>query len=236
MEAEMKIHRATQLVGLLLLGTWVCAQEAPKAELGLDYSFARYAPSASYTQGHSLNGGGGQFKYNIGEYFGIMMDLQGYNSNTVRFTVPTSLVPGGASGTASGNLFTYLFGPVVKIRTNDRFHPYFDVLLGGAHSSVYGNAYKTICQPTTGACQAAGSPNGDAFAMAAGGGIDIPINSLFDLRLGQFDYLYTHFTNQFTNSGQNNFRLVTGLNIKLGTPSVRPIAKVNQGGSTKSGQ
>ena len=232
----MKIHRAMQLAGVMLLGTWVWAQEAPRAEMSLDYSFARYAPSASYTQGHSLNGGGGQFKYNIGPYFGIMMDLQGYNSNTVKFTVPDSLVTGGATGTVSGNLFTYLFGPVVKIRPNSRFHPYFDVLFGGAHTSVYGNAYKTICQPTTSGCSAAGSPNGDAFAMTAGGGIDIPINEWVDFRVGQFDYLYTHFTNQFTNAGQNNFRYLTGLNIKLGHPSVGATAKVNHTSSQKSGQ
>ncbi|MFP5207943.1 MAG: hypothetical protein ACLGRW_01490, partial [Acidobacteriota bacterium] len=72
----MRIRPVLHFAAVLLLGTWSWAQEAPKAELAFDYSFARYAPSASYTQGHSFNGGGGQFKYNFGQYFGIMMDLQ----------------------------------------------------------------------------------------------------------------------------------------------------------------
>lgn len=216
----MKICRAVQFAALILVGSWAWAQEAPKAELSFNYSYARYAPSASYTQGHSLNGGGGQFKYNFGQYFGFMMDLQGYNTNTVKFTIPDSLVPGGASGTVSGNLFTYLFGPVIKFHTG-RVNPYFDFLFGAAHSSIYGNAYKTLCQPITGGCSAAGSPNGDAYAQSLGGGLDIPINNYIDFRIGQFDWLYTRFTNQFTNAGQNNFRYITGVNIKMGTPSPR---------------
>ena len=219
----MRIRPVMPLAAIMLLGSWALAQDVPRAELAFDYSFARYAPSASYTKGHSFNGGGGQFKYNFGQYFGIMMDLQGYNSNTTMFDIPANdQFPSGYHGSVSGNLFTYLFGPVVKFRTG-RADPYFHFLLGGAHSSLYGNAYQTICQPTAGGCSVSGSPNGDAYAQALGGGLDIPINNWVDFRVGQFDWLYTHFTNQFTNSGQNNFRYIGGLNIKMGAPGARPI-------------
>lgn len=222
-EDTMRIRPMMTLAATMLLGSWALAQDFPRAELAFDYSFARYAPSASYTKGHSFNGGGGQFKYNFNHYFGVMMDLQGYNSNTTQFDIPAnSQFPSGYHGTVSGNLFTYLFGPVVKLRTG-RADPYFHYLLGGAHSSVYGNAYQTICQPTASGCSTSGSPNGDAFAQALGGGLDIPINDWVDFRVGQFDWLYTHFTNQFTNSGQNNFRYMGGLNIKLGAPAARPM-------------
>ena len=220
----MRIRGLISVTAVVFLGTLAWAQEAPKMELAFDYSFARYAPSASYTKGHSLNGGGGQFKYNFGRTFGIMADFQGYNSNTTKFTIPVGSpnFPNGGSGTVSGNLFTYLFGPVFKFRA-ERVHPYFDVLLGAAHSNVYGNAYQTICQPTTSGCSSKQTPDGNGFAMSAGGGIDIPINQYLDFRVGQFDYLYTRFTNVFNDAGQNNFRFLTGLNIKFGAPS--PKAK-----------
>jgi outer membrane protein OmpA-like peptidoglycan-associated protein len=214
----MKTVHVVQIWALALVGFVAYAQEAPKTELELDYSYARYNPSASYTQGHSFNGGGGQFKYNFGQHFGLAADLQGYNSNSVKYTVPSSLVPGGATGTVSGNIFTYLFGPIIKART-PRAQPFADVLFGAAHSSVYADLFKAICQPTTTGCHAAGSGNGDAFAMSAGGGLDIPINQRVQFRVGEFDYLLTRFTNQFTNSNQNNFRYLGGLNINMGIPN-----------------
>jgi hypothetical protein len=114
----MKARIAFQIGSIVLLGSMAWAQEAPKTELAFDYTFARYAPSASYTQGHSLNGGGGTFKFNVSQYLGIAMDLQGYNSNTVKFTIPVSTkFPSGGNGSVSGNLMTYLFGPVIKVRT-----------------------------------------------------------------------------------------------------------------------
>jgi uncharacterized protein YaiE (UPF0345 family) len=219
----MKTRHALQIMAVMLVSTWAWAQEAPRAELSFDYSFARYAPSASYTKGHSLNGGGGRFVYNIGQIFGIAADFQGYNSNTTTFTIPAGPnFPGGGSGTVSGNLFTYLFGPVVKFRQFPHVQPYFDVLPGAAHSNVYGNAYATICQPVAGACATKQTPDSNGFALSAGGGLDVPINQRFDIRVGEFDYLYTRFTNIFNNAGQNNFRYLAGLNINLGAPNSSP--------------
>lgn len=216
----MRIRPAMQLTAVMLLGVWAWAQEAPKSELFLDYSFARYAPSASYTKGHSLNGGGGQIKFNMGQHFGLMGDFQGYNSNTTRFTIPvTPKFPYGGNGSVSGNLFTYLFGPVVKFRAAPHVNPFVDVLAGAAHSNVYGNAYTAICQPVAGACATKQTPDSNGFALSSGGGFDVPINNRIDFRVGEFDYLYTRFTNIFNNAGQNNFRYLTGLNIKMAVPT-----------------
>lgn len=224
----MMIRNAMRVAGLFFAcGLMAWAQhEAPKAELDLDYSFARYAPSASYTQGHSLNGGGGRIVFNLNRWFGLGADLQGYNSNTNTFTIPpTTNFPNGVTGTASGNLFTYLFGPVLKFR-NGPVQPFFDVMPGAAHTNVYGNAFTSICQPVGGTnpCAFSGSPSGNAFALAAGGGIDIPVGQRIYIRPGEFDYLYTRFTNQFTNAGQNNFRYLAALGINMGLPNVTPPA------------
>ena len=215
----MKIKYAIVFGAILLLGVAAGAQEYPKGEVGFDYSYARYAPSASYTKGHSLNGGGGWAVYNFNEYIGIKMDLQGYGSNHTGFVIPPSTkFPGGGAGNVQGNLFTYLFGPQIKVRAHG-FQPFGHLLLGGAHSNVYGNAFKTICQPVAGACALSKSPAGDAFALAFGGGVDIPINKVVSIRPAEIDYLYTRFTNQFTNAGQNNFRYSAGVNFSFGNTS-----------------
>jgi hypothetical protein len=200
----------------MLLGLAASAQEFPRVELGADYSYARFIPATSAVGGHSLNGGGGSLDVNINEWFGIKMDLQGYQSRTTNFNIPPStLFPSGANGSVSGDLFTYLFGPQIKIRAHG-FQPYVHVLMGGAHSNVYANAFKTICQPIAGGCAAKGQPAGDSFSMAIGGGVDIPVSHMIAIRPAQLDYLMTNFTNQFTNNFQHNFRYSAGLVFNFG--------------------
>jgi hypothetical protein len=119
----------------LLVSIFGAEQEYPKAEISLDYSYMHYAPSQAYTQNKSLNGGGGAFVYNLANHFGIKADLQGYNSFTDRFTIPaTSAFPSGANGSASGNLFTYMFGPQLKFR-GQHVQLLLDALAGAAHTT-----------------------------------------------------------------------------------------------------
>src|SRR5437588_6597091 len=133
----MKKVKAIPLAGVvILLGFSAWAQEFPRFELGADYSFARFNPNAAYTHGHSLNGGGGSLVVNINEFLGIKMDLQGYKSTTRDFVIPAGVnFPSGAQGSISGDLFTYLFGPEIKVRTHG-VHPFAHILFGAAHSNV----------------------------------------------------------------------------------------------------
>jgi hypothetical protein len=201
---------------ILLLGAVAWGQEFPRAEVGFDYSYARYAPSAPYSKGHSLNGGGGSLVFNINEYIGIKMDLQGYGSNHTAFNIaPNSTFPSGVQGDVQGNLFTYLFGPQIKVRAHG-VQPFFDLLFGGAHSNVYTDAFKTFCAPVLGACSFSSKPASDAFAMAVGGGVDIPINHIVTFRPAEIDYLLTRFSNPFTGTNnQNNLRYQVGLVFNL---------------------
>jgi hypothetical protein len=214
----MKMNRSKTIhlaVVVILFGLTAWAQEFPRIEVGGDYSFARFNPNAAYTNGHSLNGGGGSFVVNINEYLGIKADLQGYQSNTNTFHIAANPVfPGGATGKVSGDLFTYLFGPQIKVRAHG-LHPFGHLLFGAAHSNVYANAFKQICQPIAGTCSFKTSPAEDGFAMAVGGGVDIPLNHMISFRPAEFDYLLTRFTNQFANSNQNNFRYSAGLVFSL---------------------
>jgi hypothetical protein len=216
----MKVKCALVCGTMLLLGVTAWAQEFPRAEVGVDYSYARYAPSAPYSQGHSLNGGGGELNINFNEYLSVKMDLQGYGSNINTFNIaPNATFPLGASGRVSGNLFTYLFGPQIKVRAH-RFQPYGHLLFGGAHSNVYGNAFHTICQPIVGGCDFSKAPASNAFAMDFGGGVDIPVHKNISIRPAQFDYLLTRFHNPFTgDNNQNNFRYSAGIVFAFGHTS-----------------
>jgi len=204
---------------MLLLGVTAWAQEFPRAEVGVDYSYARYAPSAPYSQGHSLNGGGGELNINFNEYLGIKMDLHGYGSNINTFNIaPNPTFPAGASGRVSGNLFTYLFGPQIKVRAH-HFQPYGHLLFGGAHTNVYGNAFHTICQPIAGGCAfwAHPHPTRSRWTLAAEWTSQ---SKNVSIRPAQLDYLLTRFHNPFTgDNNQNNFRYSAGIVFSFGHTS-----------------
>jgi len=59
---------------------------------------------------------------------------------------------------ASGNLFTYNVGPVLKYRS-EHFEPFVEALFGGAHSNTYQNLQKA-CQAT---CVATQNPSNNAW-------------------------------------------------------------------------
>lgn len=204
---------------ILLLGAAAMAQEYPQVEVSFDYSYMHFAPAQANTDNKSLNGGGGAVVYNLTQMLGIKMDLQGYNSFTNTFVVPPSAaIPSGAHGTVSGNLFTYLFGPQLKFRSQHmEFFP--EVLFGAAHSNVYGSAFKTLCQPTATGCPGIkSSPSNNGWAVMFGGGIDLPINHRISIRPAELDYLLTRFGNFFTqaNANQNNFRYSAGVVFNFG--------------------
>jgi hypothetical protein len=205
---------------LLVIGTVGWAQEFPKVEVGADYSYMRFAPSTPYSQNHSLNGGGGSFTYNLTENLGIKAEFQGYGSTLVGYSIPPNAIIGNTStitGNFQGNLFTYLFGPQVKFNRHHKVAPFVHGLFGGAHSNEYVNAYKTICQPIVGGCSGKGTPANDGFAMAIGGGIDIPVNKTVSIRPAGLDYLMTRFTNPVTGTNnQSNFRYTAGVVFTLG--------------------
>jgi hypothetical protein len=212
----MKLTNALLLLTTLFLAMTTWAQEWPKVELGADYSYLRFAPSGPYTKGHSLNGGGGSLDYNWNEYLGIKLDLQGYTSNTTGFNIPpNSAFPRGLIGNVQGNMFTYLIGPQFKVRAH-MIQPFAHLLFGGAHTNVYGNAFKTLCGPLTGNCAVTRAPTAEAFAMEFGGGLDIPINKKISFRPAQIDYLLTRFSNPFTKTNnQNNLHFSAGIVLTL---------------------
>jgi hypothetical protein len=212
----MKVDKGLILGAIALLSSVCWAQEFPRAEVGVNYSYLRYAPSVHYASGHSLNGGGGSIVFNWNEYLGIRADLQGYTSNTTGFNIPsTPAFPNGLQGNVQGNFFTFLFGPQLRVRAH-RVQPFGNLLFGGAHTNLYSNAFTKLCQPIVGGCNVSKAPTAQAFAMSFGGGVDIPITQLVSFRPAEISYLLTRFSNPFTKTNnQNNFRYMVGVNFNL---------------------
>lgn len=92
--------------------------------------------------------------------------------------------------------YSFLFGPTLTYRT-EHVAPFFHALFGGSHIS---------------ASNVKGSGGDTAFAMAFGGGLDLPIGHNFGIRLAQVDWLRT----QHFNTDQNNIRVSTGVMFNFG--------------------
>lgn len=91
-----------------------------------------------------------------------------------------------------GHDYNFLFGPTLFHRI-DKVTPFAHLLFGGSHAGARGFS-------------------ANAFAWALGGGIDWNVLPAVAVRLGQFDYLATHFAS----TTQNNFRYSAGVVFRFG--------------------
>lgn len=200
--------RVFSLVAIaLLFGGAACAQETQKFEVTADYSYFRFNPGLpSVWSTQNLNGGGGDASFFFMNHFGVKADLQGYNSSN-----QCPAASSGLTNCVSGNVFTYLFGPVAKYRFG-RFEPFGEALFGGAHSNFYVNACNS-----NGVLCGYSSPNSTAFTMAFGGGVDFDATRHVAIRLFDADYVKTGFNNNFIlgDSSQNNLRVQAGVQFRF---------------------
>ena len=210
----MRMRSAITVVmgSVLLCATAALAQDYPKVEVPLNYSYIRFNPEDSHiVSSFSLNGGGGGVVVYLSHAIGIQAEFQGYGSLTKTFVFPAtanSPCPLGCSVTADGNLFTYNVGPVFKYRS-EHFEPFVETLFGGAHSNTYQNLLKA-CQAS---CTTTNNPSNNAWAFVLGGGFDIPVSRSIAIRPAQVDFVLTRFGNSFTkgNQNQSNFRYQAGI-------------------------
>jgi len=160
---------------------------APKFEFGADYNFVRANGPPGTCACFSMNGGNGWIGYGLTNEFSVVAEFSGQHA-------------GDINGTGEDlTLVSYLFGPKYSLRASDRWQPFGQVLLGGAHAS---GAFEP-------------SPSGDsgsynAFALVAGGGLDAVVTPRIGLRLIEADYYLTRFPNG-VNTRQNNLRISAGL-------------------------
>jgi hypothetical protein len=216
----MKIRNAMLLGIVLLFATSVYAQDYKKIEVFGEYSYLRFNPTLTYLKNRSFNGGGGGVQYNFSNYLGIKAEFMGYGSTD--FTIPAGvynipkLSPNpiviGAPITTQGNMFTYLFGPVVRLPLS-KITPFGELLFGGSNSNAYGNQIKGICNGVsciTSATNIGGTQH--PFTMALGGGLDIKLSESLSIRPIELDYVLSRYTNPLTSTNnQNSFRYSAGV-------------------------
>ena len=110
------------VVLVLLTCAFGAAQDTPKAEVFLGYTYLR-ANSASNVPAFSANGGSGQLVVNIGKHFGLVTDIGAvHNGNIGGYHTDTTLT-------------NFMFGPRFPIRVSHRVIPYFQGLFGGVYAA-----------------------------------------------------------------------------------------------------
>ena len=198
------------LVALLAMGQ----TDYPTVELSGGYSYLNINPKIITSQ--NFNGGGGAFVFNLNDVFGLKADFMGYGGGT---GWTNYLIKHGypVSGSASGNAFTYMFGPQIK-KHSGKFQPFGEALVGAYHS----NGYATIisCIEGNNPCSSKnGNGNNNGFAMEFGGGLDIALSKHVQLRPVEVDYMYNYITANHLkdySTNWNNFKYFGGLNFALG--------------------
>src|SRR5215831_6573771 len=174
---------------LLLAGIPAVAQDEGRAttDVSLEYSYLRANPSTSGFPSFNGNGGTASLTYNTTRHnLGIAGEFSDYHVGQID----------GAS--VDTNLMTYMFGPQYYFYRFRHFTPFVQGLFGAAHSNGPGFGLP-------------GTRN--SFAMATGGGVDVPLTGHWSLRFGPVDYLLTDFP-EFPGSGrkvQNNLRVNGGI-------------------------
>ncbi len=164
------------------------AQDSPSTEIFGGYSYLR---GDDNNGGVDLHGWNVSFNQNIVKWAGIKGDFSGHYGDY-------DIVRGFGSD-LSAHLF--LVGPQFTIRKSDRVQPFVHVLFGVARTDI------TFFDPTGRIVQ-----RDSAFALAAGGGLDVRLTDHLAVRLFQTDYVLT----RFDDDNQHNFRASTGLVLRLG--------------------
>ncbi len=183
----MKLRVVVSLLALVtIFGLSTSAQELPKIDAFVGYSYLRANPATSGIGGFNLNGGSASAAYNFRDWFSGVADFGGYQVGKIN------------SVNVDNHVLTYMFGPRFTYHKSRKIAPFGQVLFGAAR---------------TGSGVFATSNSRTSFASAFGAGVDWNVRDRFSIRPVQFDYLLTHFPEGTggNNLTQNNLRVSTGI-------------------------
>ena len=215
------MKKSMTLIGVVLfVGLTAAAQEFPRMETFLGYTYIR-ANSASNVPAFSSNGGSGQFAYNLNEWFGAVADFGAVHNGNIR----------GAR--LDSTFANFLLGPRLTLPQSSRIIPYLQVLWGGVYATSSEHVDVVlppgVSQPSflpgqgtvnnlAQALSARVVTSQTAFAMTAGGGLDIKISKHMTFRPIGVDYYLTRIQNlrSATDNNQNNLRYTAGLKFTFG--------------------
>src|SRR6266849_3702927 len=173
----------------------------PRYEIAGMYDYINFAPGNPFANFNN-HGGSGSFTYNASRWIGLTGEVGSYTSNRNVFPLT------GNNNLVQGGIISYLFGPRLNLRKFDHFVPFGEFLAGAAR----GNG------------QITGGADQNAFALAAGGGVDVVLTKNLAWRFAQLDYLLTSFSGPAVGATgrQNSFRAGTGLVFRFGIPNPAP--------------
>lgn len=174
----------------------------PHYEIAGMFEYVNFNPGGGFSSFNNY-GGSGSFTWNPTRYLGLTEEVGAMNYHRQVTNV----------GPASGTLSTFLIGPRLNLRRFDYFVPFAEFLVGSAHAGP----------------SMTGSNDQTAFALVAGGGVDVAFTKNLVWRFAEIDYMMTAFNgNYLDGSGrQQNLRLGTGLVYRFGFPKEAPPAPVN---------
>jgi hypothetical protein len=211
-------NRLAVIGGILLFALAAAAQDVPRMETFLGYTYLRVG-TATGASVFSANGGSGQFAYNFNKWLGAVADLGAVHNNDI-------------NGRSIDNTMTnFLAGPRVSLRF-PRLRPYFQVLFGGVYYAASTpvdlqpavqvpsiNFPGVPLVPTDGSAVSARiGAQQTVFALAAGGGLDIKVNRHLSFRPLALDYFMTRLQNLRTqgDNNQHDLRYTAGANFTFG--------------------
>jgi hypothetical protein len=200
----------TVIAGVLLFALVAAAQEVPRYETFLGYTYVRanqFNQNTGLGQtigGFDMNGGSAQFIYNFNKWFSGVADIGAVTKQNVGII------------NADNTTTFYLFGPRVSYRNHSRFTPYAQILFGGATRAV--SRQLDVFPGANTEITAQVSATQTAFAMAVGGGLDWKLGKHFSFRPVSVDYVLTRFPSLSTrnNQNQNSIRASAGIIFTFG--------------------
>jgi opacity protein-like surface antigen len=196
------------------------AQDAPKTEVFLGYSFVRLSSNGDIIPSRDLNGGSGQFVYNFWKGLGVAFDAGAVTNN--------GSINQGSFDTTVAHL---VVGPRYKFNQHSKFQPYLQALFGGAYTTTSTRISALVGSPLTALNPI--SPifpaPGDvvtarlvasrrSFAMLVGGGLDWKVSKHMQIRPVAFDYFMVQPEGLIPGQTRerNNWRYSAGVNFTLG--------------------
>lgn len=177
---------------LSLMALSACAQNAPRSEVALDYTYVHTNAPPGGCGCFPMNGGSGSFAYRFKPALAVVADFGAVHAGNVDST--------GLDLT----LTTFLFGPRYSHPiAKTRFTPFAQVLIGAVHASGGLAPSKTISASSS-----------TAFAATVGGGLDYKLTHHIIIRPAQVEYFVTMLPNQ-ADGHQNNLRINSGLVLRF---------------------
>jgi outer membrane immunogenic protein len=163
-----------------------------RLEVTLSYSTLRSDAIPGGCACFWMQGGKAEFRAAFSRHVGLVGEIAGTHANSIN-TAHEEI-----------SLVSYLFGPRVFWHVH-RFTPFAQGLIGGVHGfdAIFPSSNNSTVP--------------DAFALAAGGGMNIDLSRRLALRPFQADYLLTDLPNTAANR-QNSLRLGAGIVFKFPSP------------------